>query len=69
MVWIIIAYQMLMIQKRKTSPKGLFEKQIIFACNYNLPLMLHIRPSKKSQDAYEHAKYYANTIAMQCALL
>jgi TatD DNase family protein len=41
------------IEKEKLRQKELFEKQIIFASNYNLPLMLHGRPSKGSQDAYE----------------
>ena len=31
----------------------MFEQQIIFACDYGLPLMLHGRPSQGSQDAYE----------------
>ena len=35
--------------------KELFIKQIKFAIKYDKPLMLHIRPSKKSQDAYLEA--------------
>lgn len=31
----------------------IFEKQVEFACEHNLPLMLHGRPSKGSMDAYE----------------
>ncbi len=30
-----------------------FEEQVEFACEHNLPLMLHGRPSKGSMDAYE----------------
>jgi TatD DNase family protein len=33
--------------------QGIFEEQVIFACEHNLPLMLHGRPSKGSMDAYE----------------
>lgn len=33
--------------------KRIFEEQVIFACEHNLPLMLHGRPSKGSMDAYE----------------
>lgn len=31
----------------------IFEEQVEFACEHNLPLMLHGRPSKGSMDAYE----------------
>jgi TatD DNase family protein len=31
----------------------IFETQVQFACEHNLPLMLHGRPSKGSMDAYE----------------
>jgi TatD DNase family protein len=33
--------------------KRIFEEQVHFACEHNLPLMLHGRPSKGSMDAYE----------------
>ena len=33
--------------------QGIFEEQVRFACEHNLPLMLHGRPSKGSMDAYE----------------
>jgi TatD DNase family protein len=33
--------------------QAIFEEQVNFACEHNLPLMLHGRPSKKSMDAYE----------------
>lgn len=32
--------------------KAVFEAQILFAVQHNLPLMLHIRPSKGSDDAH-----------------
>jgi TatD DNase family protein len=31
----------------------IFEEQVAFACEHNLPLMLHGRPRKNSMDAYE----------------
>lgn len=31
----------------------IFEEQVQFACEHNLPLMLHGRPSKGTMDAYE----------------
>jgi TatD DNase family protein len=37
----------------KERQKKLFIQQIDFAKKHNLPLMLHGRPSKSSQDAYE----------------
>lgn len=37
--------------------KTLFEEQVHFACEHNLPLMLHGRPSKGSMDAYEDMLY------------
>lgn len=40
-------------EKEKERQRALFEQQIIFACDYGLPLMLHGRPSQGSQDAYE----------------
>jgi TatD DNase family protein len=33
--------------------KQIFEEQVYFACEHNLPLMLHGRPSKGTMDAYE----------------
>lgn len=33
--------------------QGIFEEQVEFACEHNLPLMLHGRPSKGTMDAYE----------------
>jgi TatD DNase family protein len=33
--------------------KRIFEEQVYFACEHNLPLMLHGRPSKGTMDAYE----------------
>lgn len=33
--------------------KRIFEEQVGFACEHNLPIMLHGRPSKGSMDAYE----------------
>ena len=36
----------------KVAQKNLFEQQIKFAKKYNKPLMLHIRSSTKTQDAY-----------------
>lgn len=33
--------------------KRIFEEQVHFACEHNLPLMLHGRPSKGQMDAYE----------------
>jgi TatD DNase family protein len=33
--------------------KRIFEEQVDFACEHNLPLMLHGRPGKGSMDAYE----------------
>lgn len=35
----------------------IFEEQVEFACEHNLPLMLHGRPSKGSMDAYEDMLY------------
>lgn len=37
--------------------QGIFEEQVTFACEHNLPLMLHGRPTKKSMDAYEDMLY------------
>ena len=39
-------------EKEKQRQKKLFIQQIEFARKHNLPLMLHGRPSKGSQDAY-----------------
>lgn len=39
-------------EKEKERQKNLFTQQIEFARSHNLPLMLHGRPSKGSQDAY-----------------
>jgi len=39
--------------RERSKQKDLFEKQIDFAITNNLPLMLHIRPSARSMDAYE----------------
>lgn len=35
--------------------KEVFEAQIAFAAEHNLPLMLHVRPSKGSDDAHDDA--------------
>jgi TatD DNase family protein len=45
------------LDKGKTSElqKKLFVKQIEFALKHDKPLMLHLRPSKGTQDAYEDA--------------
>lgn len=40
-------------EEEKERQKRIFKEQVVFACEKNLPLMLHGRPSKKSMDAYE----------------
>jgi len=42
------------IDKKETEDlqKKLFEEQIIFSLKHNKPLMLHLRPSRGTQDAY-----------------
>lgn len=41
------------VEKEKKRQWGEFEKQMAFAIEKNLPLMIHCRPSKGSVDAYE----------------
>jgi TatD DNase family protein len=38
--------------EEKIRQRKLFEKQIDFAVHHDLPLMLHVRPSKGTQDAH-----------------
>ena len=40
------------LSNEKDRQKKLFEQQIDFAVSHNLPLMLHVRPSKDTQDAH-----------------
>lgn len=40
-------------QKTKQVQEDAFRAQIECACEYNLPLMLHVRPSQGSYDAYD----------------
>ena len=35
--------------------KSVFEKQLAFAIEHNLPMMLHVRPSKGTDDAHDDA--------------
>ena len=42
-------------EKARKVQESTFRAQIEFALSHNLPLMLHIRPSKKTMDAYEDA--------------
>lgn len=37
----------------KDAQRRIFKEQIVFAVEYDLPLMLHIRPAPDSYDAYE----------------
>ncbi|HJN62835.1 MAG TPA: TatD family hydrolase [Candidatus Paceibacterota bacterium] len=39
-------------EEEKEKQKELFERQIDFAAKHDLPLMLHVRPSKGTQDAH-----------------
>lgn len=41
------------VQKEKKRQYEEFEKQMAFAVEHHLPLMIHCRPSKGSMDAYE----------------
>jgi len=40
-------------EKEKDRQRGEFVKQVEFAIKYNLPLMIHGRPSQGTMDAYE----------------
>ncbi len=40
-------------EEEKKRQQKVFEEQVYFACEHNLPLMLHGRPTKGSMDAYE----------------
>ncbi len=42
-------------RKQSAIQKELFQKQIVLAHKYNLPLMLHIRPEQGTMTAYEEA--------------
>ena len=42
-------------EEARKVQENAFRTQIEFALSHNLPLMLHIRPSKKTMDAYEDA--------------
>ena len=50
-----LEYFVMKKEETEKFQKELFIKQIKFAIKYDKPLMLHIRPSKKSQDAYLEA--------------
>lgn len=40
-------------EEEKKRQQSIFEEHVDFACDHNLPIMLHGRPSKGSMDAYE----------------
>lgn len=42
-------------ESQKKRQKEVFEAQIVFALEHNLPLMLHVRPSKGTDDAHRDA--------------
>ena len=43
------------VGKQRNRQKEIFKKQIELALELDLPLMLHIRPTQGTQDAYEDA--------------